>query len=193
MELFSTDGLLRKASVFDTKKLEWMNGQHLSMLPVEDVAQWVTPALVAAGLATPHELATRHDWYRSLLELLRVRARTIDDVVRQAEPYFREHIEYDPEAVAKQWKDRDATAAILRGVRHRLAEIEEWSPEPMESSLREFAESVQLSAGRIFQPLRVALTGLGVSPGIFDVLVMLGRERSLARLDAALAQVVAAG
>lgn len=187
VELFDQDGLLRKAAVFDPKKLEWMNGQHLSMLPVEEVAQWVMPALVSAGLATSAELAERHDWFIALLELLRVRARTIDDVVRQAEPFLAQAIAYDPDAVAKQWKDAAGTAEILGAVRSCLAALPEWTPAVMEDSLRELAESRGLAAGKLFQPLRVALTGLGVSPGIFDVLVMLGRERSLSRLDAAVA------
>ncbi|MHB1223035.1 MAG: glutamate--tRNA ligase [Gemmatimonadaceae bacterium] len=187
VELFSADGLLKKAAVFDPKKLEWMNGQHLSMLPVEEVAQWVMPALVSAGLATTSELAERHDWFMALLELLRVRARTIDDVVRQSRPFLADGISYDPEAVAKQWKDPVDTASLLGDARTRLAAVAEWTPEGMEAPLRELAESRGIGAGKLFQPLRVALTGLAVSPGIFDVLVMLGRERSLARLDAAVA------
>ena len=84
IEAFSTDGLLRKASVFDPKKLEWMNGQHLSRLPLEALEPRVTPLLVAAGLATAADLAARRDWYLTLLDLLRVRSRLVDDIVRQA-------------------------------------------------------------------------------------------------------------
>ena len=186
VELFSTNGLLKKAAVFDPKKLEWMNGQHLSMLPAEDVAQWVTPALIAAELATASDLASRHDWYLALLDQLRVRARTIDDVVRQARPYMSDEISYDPDAVAKQWKDPEATAALLGDVRDRLASLDAWTSEAMEQPLRELAEAHGIGAGKLFQPMRVALTGLTVSPGIFDVLVLLGRDRSLTRLDRAI-------
>ncbi len=187
VERFGEDGLLKKAAVFDPKKLEWMNGQHLSILPVEDVAQWVMPALIAAGLATASELAERHDWFILLLELLRVRSRTIDDVVRQARPFLVEEITYDPDATAKQWKDAAHTITLLSETRDRLEALSDWSPEPMEEALRELAESHGITAGKLFQPMRVALTGLAVSPGIFDVLVMLGKERSLARLEAAVA------
>jgi glutamyl-tRNA synthetase len=116
-----------------------------------------------------------------------VRARTVDDIVRQAAPYLREEISYDPDAVAKQWKDRPATAALLVAVRDALAAMSGWEAGSMEETLRSLAERLGFGdkAGKLFQPMRVALTGLGVSPGIFDVLVMLGRDRSLARLDAA--------
>lgn len=185
IERFSADGLLKKASVFDPKKLEWMNGQHLSLQTAAQLAPRVTPYLEKAGLATAAELEARREWYHALLELLKVRARTLDDIVRQAEPYFLETIGYDPDAVAKQWKDRSATGALLQRTRDALASLPSWDPPTMEDALREFAEREGVSAGKIFQPMRVALTGMGVSPGIFDVLVALGRDRSLARLDAA--------
>jgi glutamyl-tRNA synthetase len=183
---FSTDGLLRKAAVFDPQKLEWMNGQHLTLMPADRLETRVTPVLVAAGLATAEELGGRRAWYHSLLGLLKVRARTIDDIVRQAEPYFREEITYDPDAVAKQWKDRKATVEILTAVRDRLVGLDDWTPEALDASLRSLAEARGLAAGKLFQPLRVALTGVSVSPGIFDVLALLGRERSLQRIEQAL-------
>ena len=186
VELFSTDGLQKKAAIFDPKKLEWMNGQHLSVVPLEALEPRVTPAIVAAGLATADELLARRDWWLALLDLLRVRARTIDDIVRQAGPYFRDDIEYDADAVAKNWKDAVATADVLRATRDRLAATDDWHPTALEASLRALAEERGIGGGKIFQPQRVALTGLSVSPGIFDVLVALGRERAVRRIDAAL-------
>ena len=191
IELFDTNGLQKKAAIFDTKKLEWMNGQHLNLLPDDELMARVTPALVAAGLTSDAELSGRREWYLALLAQLKVRARTIDDIVRQAATYFRDAIEYDAEAVAKQWKDTSATSLALRGVRDALGVLPAWEPAAMEEALRTLAEQLGFAekAGRIFQPLRVALTGMSASPGIFDVLVLLGRERSLARIDAALARV----
>jgi glutamyl-tRNA synthetase len=72
--------------------------------------------------------------------------------------------------------------------RNSLAVVERWESAAMEESLRSLAEQLGVAAGKIFQPLRVALTGLAASPGIFDVLVILGRERSLSRIDDALAR-----
>jgi glutamyl-tRNA synthetase len=118
----------------------------------------------------------------SLLDLLRVRARTIDDIVRQAGPYFLDTIEYDPEAVAKNWKDRAAAREILEETRKALTAAPDWANEPLEKTLRDLAESKGIAAGKVFQPLRVALTGMGVSPGIFEVLLMQGRDLALKRI-----------
>ncbi len=189
VELFDTDGLQKKAAIFDPKKLEWMNGQHLNLIPTPELLARVAPAMEAAGLATVAELEQRREWFVSLLELLKVRARTIDDIVRQAVPYFHETITYDADAVAKQWKDRAATADILALTRQALEVTTPWEAAALEESLRVLAERLGFGekAGKVFQPMRVALTGLAASPGIFDVLLVLGRDRSLARLSDAVA------
>jgi glutamyl-tRNA synthetase len=185
VELFDVAGLQKKAAIFDPKKLEWMNGQHLSLVSSEELFARVVPAMEAEGLATAAELEARRDWFVSLLDLLKVRARTIDDIVRQAGPFFRGTIAYDPDSVAKQWKDRAGTVDILAQARDALAGLEHWEPAAMEETLRVLAERLGFGekAGRVFQPLRVALTGLAASPGIFDVLLMLGRDRALTRID----------
>jgi glutamyl-tRNA synthetase len=190
IELFDASGLSKKAAVFDTKKLEWMNGQHLSLLPLDQLEPRITPAIVAAGLATDDELRARREWYLRLLDLLRVRARTVDDVVRQAGPYFRDAIEYDADAVAKQWKDPN-TPELLRETGEALAGLADWTPAAMEERLRGLAERRGIGGGKLFQPLRVALTGMGVSPGIFEVMEMLGRERTLRRIAVAVERTTA--
>ena len=176
---FSADGLLKKAAIFDPQKLDWMNGQHLGRAPAERLLP-----LVAKDLHV--DVNARRAWLLRLIDLLKVRARRIDDIVRQMTPYLQDHVEYDGDAVAKQWKDRASTATILRATRERLANAPDWSPTALEGSLREMAEKLGTTAGKVFQPLRVALTGAAASPGIFDVLEVLGRERSIARIDAAI-------
>jgi glutamyl-tRNA synthetase len=192
---FSEAKLLRKAAVFDPKKLEWMNGQHLSRVPLEELEPRVTPLIVKAGLATEAELAARREWYLKLIDLLRVRSRLVDDIVHQAEPFFRDEIAYDADAVAKQWKEPAVVRPLLEATRETLAALPAtaWDPVTMEESLRALAERKGVGGGKIFQPLRVALTGLGVSPGIFDVMIALGRDRTLSRIAAAEARLTGMG
>jgi glutamyl-tRNA synthetase len=186
VELFSVEGLSKNAAVFDPKKLEWMNGQHLSLMSASELAPRVASALVAAGLTTHADLSSRAEWFHALIDLLKIRSRTIDDIVRQAAPYLVDRPEYDPAATASAWKDRSAASTILVAARQSLTGSPTWDAAPLEEQLRGLAVSQGIGAGKIFQPLRVALTGTAASPGIFDVLVLLGRDRSLARIDAAL-------
>jgi glutamyl-tRNA synthetase len=153
----------------------------------------VAPALIAAGLSTADDVAARPAWYARLLELLRVRGRTVDEIVQQTPPYLRDALDLDEDAVAKHWmKDPAATASLLDETRATLAGLPHWSSEPMEAATRALAERRGVGAGKLFQPLRVALVGSAASPGIFDVLELLGRERSLRRIDDALARIRAA-
>jgi glutamyl-tRNA synthetase len=110
----------------------------------------------------------------------------VHDIERQARPYFPGAIAYDAEAADKQWKDRAASADLLAAARARLAALADWSAPAMETALRALADERGVGGGKVFQPLRVALTGMPVSPGIFEVLVAMGRELSLTRIDAAI-------
>lgn len=186
IDLFSADGLQTKAAIFDPKKLEWMNGQHLSRTPAVELEPVVTPLLHDAGLASPDDLARRREWYLALLDLLKVRARAVSDIVMQAAPYFTDDIPYEDQAVKQHWKDSAAASDILRATRAGLASLDRWEPDAMERVLRELGEERGVAAGKVFQPLRVALTGMSVSPGIFEVLVAMGRDLALRRLDNAL-------
>jgi glutamyl-tRNA synthetase len=186
IELFSTDGLQKKAAIFDPKKLEWMNGQHLTRMPAPELEPIVTPLVREAGLASDDDLIRRREWYLALIDLLKVRARTVGDIVRQAAPYFADDIAYEDQAVKQHWKDAAAAADMLRATREHLASLESWDPDALERSLRELAEERGVTAGKVFQPLRVALTGMSASPGIFEVLVAMGRDMALRRVDNAL-------
>ncbi len=185
VEKFSVHGLQKKAAIFDTKKLEWMNGQHLALIDINELARIMAPQFERAGLATVADLTARHAWFCGVLELLRVRARLTDEIVQQAGPFFHARVEYDQDAVTKQWRDAATTAAILQDTHDVLAALDVWEPTVMEEALRKLAETRGISGGKIFQPLRVALTGLTVSPGIFDVLLYVGKETSLGRLERA--------
>jgi glutamyl-tRNA synthetase len=111
----------------------------------------------------------------------------MDDIVRQARPYLLDAVEFDADAIARQWKDAGQSRALLTAARSTLAAHDGWDAASLEPALRGVAEAHGVGAGKLMQPLRVALTGVAASPGIFDVLELLGRDRSLARIDAALA------
>lgn len=187
IERFNVHGLHAKAAIFDTKKLEWMNGQHLALIPINELALVVAPLFEQAGLATVADLESRPEWFHGVLELLRVRARLTDEIVQLATTFFGETVEYEAEAIDKQWRDAAVTGEILQATHERLATLDTWEPAVMEEALRKLAEERGISGGKVFQPLRVALTGKTVSPGIFEVLLYLGRAHSLARVAAAVA------
>ena len=187
VEAFSLERINKKAAVFDTEKLAWMNGQYLAKRSAEELLPLVAPQLVAEGLVSQADVDARPEWLMRLVDLLKVRVRATTDFARQARPLLGDAVEYDEDAVAKQWKD-PATAERLQAVRDALAAAPEWTPEAVEPVLREVAERLGVGLGKVAQPLRVALTGSAASPGIDQVLWLIGRDKSLARIDAAVAR-----
>lgn len=186
VRLFSLDGINRKSAIFDTEKLEWLNSQHLRSLPAAALESAVAERLIAAGLTTAAALDARPEWLRSLLDLLKPRARTLADFVAQARPFLAEVSDYEEQAARKHWKRPAEVRERMAALRDRYAELDAWREEPLEEALRGLAEAMEVGAGKLIHPLRLAVTGSGASPGIFEVLVLLGRDRALERIDRAL-------
>ena len=189
---FSLDRVLKKSSVFDPDKLQWLNGRHLAKLPASRLAPMILQELGELRGVAEERIAGEPEWFASLAELLLPRARSGRDLAEQARPYFAERIDYDPEAVRKHWrKDPETAVAHLEALRACFHEVE-WTEDALETALRALAKERGVGAGKLIHPLRVALTGQAVSPGIFEVLAVMGRNLSLARIDQALEELEAA-
>jgi glutamyl-tRNA synthetase len=186
VQRFGMERVLKKSSIFDVKKLDWLSGQHFNASTAQALEPALTDGIESAGLATREELEERREWYLSLIDLLKTRARTIPGLVDLARPFLADDLEFDPDAVAKYWLKAPAQVLEqLTALRARL-EASTWDPEGLEEVIRGYAEELSVGAGKVIHPLRVAVTGREVSPGIFEVLAFLGRDTVLARLDGAI-------
>jgi glutamyl-tRNA synthetase len=182
---FSLDGVNRKSAMFDTQKLEWMNGRYLAEASSEDLAAVMSAALQDEPHGHPGE------WWVKLADLLKTRSRTMLELIEQARPFAFDDITYEVAAVAKHWSDRPAVAVRLERLRGDFAALSEWTEPALEECLRRRAEAEGLGAGKLIHPLRVALTGAGASPGIFEVARLLGRDRVLDRMSQAIVALAA--
>ena len=183
---FSMDRIQKKAAIFDLTKLEWMNGQYIQAADSADLL-----ALIADDLETKGINADRVGLERLLrcIEVNSERARTTLDLAhRVAVRYDASLIEFTPKATKLIEKDSVGYRTALSASRERLEGIseEEWQPERLESELRDLAESLDLKPGKIFQPIRVALTGDTVSEGVNVLLEVVGKEESLSRIGSAI-------
>ena len=186
-ELMSVDELIASFSleqisggnaVFDTEKLDWMNGQYIARMPVEALAAAVTPFFSEAGLRLPDAAAERD----RLLELLRPRAKKLVDFAELARPFVTEAVEYEAAAVEKHLSSPDL-AAHLTALADALRGLTPFDEPHVEAAVRGSAVERGLKAGALIHATRVAVTGRMSSPGIFEVLVLLGRDRTVARLE----------
>jgi glutamyl-tRNA synthetase len=180
IESFALEGISGGNAVFNTEKLDWMNGQYIGRMPAVELAVAVRPLLAAAGLDA-HPVVTDEGAFERLLELLRPRAKRLTDFVEQAEPLLRDPAEYEPAAIEKHLSapgladHLDALAAALRAV-------EPFSESAVEAALRAVATERNVKAGALIHATRVAITGRTTSPGLFEVLVLLGRDIALSRI-----------
>lgn len=175
-QVFDLRDVNKAPAVFDLEKLLWMNGQYMMRMSADEIY----PHLVRFIGDNPPPLEA----LRGVIELNKSRARTLKDLAEVMQPFLvaDDALEYEPEPVKKHIKGDDL-AVRMRDLYDVLASVEPFDVTATEEALRKLAESRGLGAGKYIHPLRLALTGRGASPPIFDVAVALGRERTLARLQ----------
>jgi glutamyl/glutaminyl-tRNA synthetase len=181
---FALEGISGGNAVFNPEKLDWFNQQHIMQLAPDELAVRVKPWLAAAGLWRDEFLGDRHAWFFAVLELLRPRAKRLDDFATQGALFFGDAIEYDPAAVEKHLRTAEMDAH-LAAIDASLAGLETFDPVSTEGVVRALAEGRGVKAGVLIHAVRVAVTGKTVSPGLFDVLALLGRDRVRDRIAAA--------
>ena len=180
---FDLDGVGTAGAVFDTTKLEWLNGQYVTELTAEAFAAAARDALVAASLWNDAWERDRRGWFLQVLALLQPRTKTLASIPSEGKYFFdpSDELEYDPQGLAKAFRS-DGVAPALRQLEARWRTLPEWSAAPLEAELRALATGLGVPAGTLIHPVRLAVTGRTASPGLFEVVVLLGRERTLARV-----------
>src|SRR5690242_4930574 len=179
IQLFSFPGVQQKAAIFDMTKLEWMNGQYLSMTPAEDLYALVAPQLEKLGVNGNREVVLK------AIAAVKTRSRTTLDVGKQvAVRLDAKYVVFDEKAKKEISKDPAAYKASLEASLAAL-KAADWRPEALERTLRALAEQQGVAAGKIFQPIRIALSGGTVSEPVNELLYVVGKEAALKRLEAA--------
>jgi glutamyl-tRNA synthetase len=185
--LMSTEELVRRfrvadvgkaAAIFDEKKLRWLNGRFMRELPLDEYTAAVATRL---GRAPDERL-------RAACAIAQEKAQTLAEVWPLIRFLFEQPVD-DPKAWSKVMKDD--SAALLEAAAGSLEGLQPFEPEPIEAALASLLERFEVKPGRLYQPIRVAITGTSVSPGIFESLAVLGREQTLSRLANAIQRLLA--
>ncbi|HEV7563935.1 MAG TPA: glutamate--tRNA ligase family protein, partial [Solirubrobacterales bacterium] len=186
--LMSTEELVRRfrvadvgkaAAIFDERKLRWLNGRFMREMPLDEYT-----AAVAAHLGREPD-----ERLRAACEIAQEKAQTLEEVWPLIGFLFQEPVD-DPKAWSKVMKDD--SGALLTAAAQALEGVEPFEPAQIEAALAPLLERFEVKPGRLYQPIRVAITGTSVSPGIFESLAVLGREIALERLSKAISRLAAA-
>jgi len=188
VDRFSLEGISGGNAVFNPDKLDWFNQQQMMRLPVDELANRVAPLLRDAGLWRDAFESSDRPWLERVIELLKPRAKRLGQFVDDGRIFFVEDVEYDPAAVKKflQPAGMPEHLATLRRVLDAVAPFEAAA---LEVAFRALAEAHGLKPAALIHATRVAVTGKAVSPGLFEVLELLGRPRTIRRLETALSLV----
>ncbi|MZH05955.1 MAG: glutamate--tRNA ligase [Nitrospinae bacterium] len=176
---FSFDSVNTSAAIFDADKLSWVNEQYIQSTPPEELAKHLEPHLVKTGVLqeghglSPQEIA-------KVVPCLNQRAKTLVEMAEKSAFFFRKEVEFDEKAKNKFLTDE--SKPLLAKVVAGLTALDEFSAENIETLFKKIVEEEGLKLGKLAQPVRVALTGTTVSPGIYDVVLLLGKEECLKRL-----------
>ncbi len=174
---FSLERVNKAAAIFDLRKLEWVNGEHITQRDTAELVEQVKPQLAEKGLDYGSEA-----YLYQVVDLLKSRMLFVDQFAVLGEYFFKDPEQYDPQVVKKRWKD-DSVKLILEFV-DEIVKLDVFDKESIEKALHVVTERNEAGTGRLIHPVRLAVSGMGVGPGLYDMLVVLGKEAVTRRLKA---------
>ncbi len=182
VEKFSLEAVGKSAAVFNPDKLLWLNAHYIHTGDLDRLIALLRPFLVLEGLITE---GRRFDeaWLKKIVLALKERSRTLVEMAQSAAYFFKEEIELDPKAKEKFLKP--PVRPLFEKLIERLEPLPSFDPKAIEKIFQELIAAAGIKLGDLAQPVRVALTGRTVSPGIYEVMELLGKERTIARLKKA--------
>lgn len=181
LEAFSLEGIGTSPGIFDIQKLTWMDGVYIRQLSPEEFASRAMPFLQSAGLLPTDPTGEQHDYAARTLALEQERVKKLSEAPEVADFFFPELPTYDPKSTAR-WLQKPGTAAFLTALSEAYDALTDWSHDPIEAATREVGAKLGREKGEVTHPVRVALSGRETGPGLFDIVVVLGRERVRKRL-----------
>ena len=167
--------------MFNPDKLFWFNGQYINDFGVGELVDRLRPDLAKTGIWDERFAGGDASWFASVVGLIRPRFRSLVDLAEEVRTYVDADIEFDPAAIARFVKE-PKLAGYLPELASRLETLDPFDLAGTEAAVRGLAEELEVKAGLLINASRVALTGKAVAPGMFDVMVVLGRDKTVARL-----------
>jgi glutamyl-tRNA synthetase len=184
IENFSLDGISKSNAVFDVKKLEWMNGKYISSKKSDELLPSTLPFFIKNKIIEEKNSYEKKSYLLNVIEILKSRVKTLNEFAEFGYYFIKDPSHYDESAEDKYWKE-DAKLRLME-LFDAFEKLDDFNVNSTEKSLRDLASSKNLSASKYIHPARLALTGFGVSPGLFEVMELLGKETVLRRLQTAI-------
>ncbi|MFN3699225.1 MAG: glutamate--tRNA ligase, partial [Dictyoglomus sp.] len=180
IELFDLRKVTKNPGIFDITKLEWINTQHIRRLSIKELADLTLPFLKEAEWFREENFNL--EYYYKVLGLLQERLKTLSQIREYADYFFFDNLEYDKDTVKKVYKHPD-TYFYLEKIKDEWNKLDEFTATNLETSLKTLAEQNQIPTKNLVHPIRVALTNKTIGPGLYEIAEVLGKEKTLKRLE----------
>ncbi len=181
---FSLERVGKSGAVFNVEKLDWMNFEHLRRKTDEEVLSMVKGYLKSSAFAG---VQCTDEYLLRVIGAMRDRAGFAKDFVEKCPYFYQSPSDYDPEVVKKRWKPE--SAGYLRSLAEEFSRLDNPRKEDYEAALQRVAGALQVSNGNFIHPLRLAVSGMGAGPGLFDILFILGKDETIRRISSAIERI----
>ncbi len=185
IKLFSLNAVSKSAAIYDIKKLTWLNAQYLNSLPLERIIAEAIPFFQKLGLIPSQTEQIDHAYVVKVVETVRTRIHTLVELAEASTYFFRDDFNYEEKGVRKFFSSLNASEILAHG-REALAKTEPFDLPAVEAAYRNLSHTLGIAGSKLIHPTRLALTGKTFGPGLFDIMVTLGKTKCLERLERAI-------
>ena len=187
---FTLDKISKHAAVFSMEKLNWFNSEYLKKMPIDSLTKMLLPFLKEANYIENEENLSpaKNEYIKEVLKLMQGRIKNFSQFIDYADYFFVDKINIEPQAFDSVL-NKEGVPGILQALEEKLSAIKCWDEESIENAVRKVASSLQIKGGQIIHPTRVALSGKKVGPGLFELMVVLGQDKTVKRLKKAIEKI----
>lgn len=187
---FTLDKISKHAAVFSMEKLNWFNSEYLKKMPIDFLTKMLLPFLKEANYIENEENLSpaKNEYIKEVLKLMQGRIKNFSQFMDYADYFFVDKINIEPQAFGSVL-NKEGVPGILQALEEKLSAIKCWDEESIENAVRKVASSLQIKGGQIIHPTRVALSGKKVGPGLFELMVVLGQDKTVKRLKKAIEKI----
>lgn len=182
VSLFSLDRVSKTAAIYDTTKLTWMNGYYLRETPLDRIATEALPFFEARGLLKAPLKKEEEDYFKKVIATVRDRVKTLVELAEASTYFYQEISSYDPKGVEKHFC-KEGSADLLRRAAELLRNVEPFDLDTVETAYRDLSKELGVSTGRLIHSTRLAISGRTMGPGLFEIIILLGRDKTVSRLE----------
>lgn len=182
---FDLSKVSKNAAIYDIKKLTWLNGNYIRSVDIDRLTELAIPFMQQAGLLSYDISDSQYEYLKRIVSAVRERSHTLQEIADACFYFLSDVFEFDPAGVKKHF-EKDGVVELLERGRIALEKVEDFNAASTEAAYRSLIAELGIKGADIIHPTRLAISGRTVGPGLFDIMELLGKERTLARMDKAI-------